>query len=109
MTWFLLLLGGFCEVGFTTCLHKSENLTHWNKNWIWGIGFFVFLFFSMWFLNEASKRIPLGTCYAVWTGIGAAGTVLVGMIFYREPTNLLRIVFIFTLVVSIIGLKLSHQ
>jgi quaternary ammonium compound-resistance protein SugE len=109
MAWFLLLLGGFCEVGFTTCLHQSENLTHWNKNWIWGIGFFVFLIFSMWLLNEASKRIPMGTCYAVWTGIGAVGTVLVGIIFYREPANLLRIVFISTLVASIVGLKLSRQ
>jgi quaternary ammonium compound-resistance protein SugE len=63
----------------------------------------------MWLLNEASKRIPMGTCYAVWTGIGAVGTVLMGIIFYREPANLLRIVFIFTLVASIIGLKLSHQ
>ena len=63
----------------------------------------------MWLLNEASKRIPMGTCYAVWTGIGAVGTVLMGIIFYRELANLLRIVFIFTLVASIIGLKLSHQ
>jgi multidrug transporter EmrE-like cation transporter len=50
MAWFLLLLGGFCEVGFTTCLHKSENLTHWNKNWILDIGYRVLDFLYSCFL-----------------------------------------------------------
>jgi quaternary ammonium compound-resistance protein SugE len=62
----------------------------------------------MYLLNEASKHIPMGTCYAVWTGIGAVGTVIIGIILYHEPTNLLRIIFIFTLIASIIGLKISH-
>lgn len=108
MAWILLILGGIFEVGFTTCLNQSENLTNWNKNWHWAIGFFVCLFFSMYFLNEASKHIPMGTCYAVWTGIGAVGTVVVGIIIYNEPANLMRVIFIFTLIASIIGLKISH-
>lgn len=63
----------------------------------------------MYLLNEAAKQIPMGTCYAVWTGIGAVGTVLIGIIFYHEPASLLRIIFIFTLIASIVGLKIvSH-
>jgi quaternary ammonium compound-resistance protein SugE len=109
MAWILLILGGVCEVGFTTCLQASDNLTNWSKNWHWAIGFFVFLFFSMYLLNEAAKHISMGVCYAVWTGIGAVGTVIVGIFVYREPTNLLQIIFIFTLIASIVGLKIvSH-
>jgi quaternary ammonium compound-resistance protein SugE len=60
-------------------------------------------------LNEAAKHIPMGTCYAVWTGIGAVGTVLAGIFMYNEPANLWRIIFIFTLIASIVGLKVvSH-
>lgn len=109
MAWILLILGGICEVGFTTCLQESDNLTDWSRNWPWATGFFVFLFFSMYLLNEAAKHIPMGTCYAVWTGIGAAGTALAGIFVYHEPANLWRIFFIFTLVASIAGLKaVSH-
>jgi quaternary ammonium compound-resistance protein SugE len=109
MAWILLILGGICEVGFTTCLQASDNLTNWGKNWAWATGFFVFLFFSMYLLNEAAKHIPMGTCYAVWTGIGAVGTALVGIFVYHEPASLLRIIFIFMLIASIVGLKIvSH-
>jgi quaternary ammonium compound-resistance protein SugE len=63
----------------------------------------------MYLLNEAAKQIPMGTCYAVWTGIGAVGTVIIGIFVFNEPTNLLRIIFIFTLIASIVGLKIvSH-
>jgi multidrug transporter EmrE-like cation transporter len=60
-------------------LQASGNLTNWSKNWAWATGFFVFLFLSMYLLNEAAKHIPMGTCYAVWTGIGTVGTALVGI------------------------------
>ncbi|MDR3198201.1 MAG: multidrug efflux SMR transporter, partial [Planctomycetaceae bacterium] len=101
--------GGICEVGFTTCLQASDNLTNWSKNFYWVIGFFLCLFLSMYLLNEAAKQIPMGTCYAVWTGIGAVGTVIIGIFVFNEPTNLLRIIFIFTLIASIVGLKIvSH-
>jgi quaternary ammonium compound-resistance protein SugE len=110
MAWILLILGGICEVGFTTCLQASGNLSNWSKNWAWATGFFVFLFLSMYLLNEAAKHIPMGTCYAVWTGIGAVGTALVGIFVYHEPANLLRIIFIFMLIASTVGLKtVSHS
>ncbi len=105
MAWILLILGGLCEIGFTTCMQASNNLSNWQKNRHYILGFFIFLTLSMYLLNEAAKNIPIGTCYAVWTGIGAVGTVLIGIIFYNEPANLLRIVFIFTLIASIVGLK----
>ena len=109
MAWFLLILGGLCEVGFTTCMQASDNLSNWQKNWHWIMGFFAFLLLSMYLLNEAAKHIPLGTCYAIWTSIGAVGTVLIGILFYNEPADLLRMIFIFTLIASIVGLKVvSH-
>jgi quaternary ammonium compound-resistance protein SugE len=109
MAWILLILGGICEVGFTTCLQASGNLANWNKNWGWTTGFFVFLFLSMYLLNEAAKHIPMGTAYAVWTGIGAVGTALTGIFVYHEPVNMLRIIFILMLIASIVGLKIvSH-
>jgi quaternary ammonium compound-resistance protein SugE len=109
MAWILLILGGICEIGFTTCLQASGNLTNLNRNWAWATGFFVFLFLSMYLLNEAAKHISMGTCYAVWTGIGAVGTALVGIFVYHEPANLWRIIFIFMLIASIVGLKtVSH-
>jgi quaternary ammonium compound-resistance protein SugE len=109
MAWIFLILGGVCEVGFTTCLQASNNLSDLNKNWFWAAGFFVFLFISMYMLSLVAKQIPMGTCYAVWTGIGAAGTALVGIFVFHEPVNPLRMVFIATLIGSIVGLKLvSH-
>ena len=109
MAWVFLIFGGLCEIGFTTCLQASNNLTDLSKNWFWAAGFFIFLFISMYMLYLAAKQIPMGTCYAVWTGIGAAGTALVGVLVFHEPTNLLRIVFITTLIASIVGLKIvSH-
>jgi quaternary ammonium compound-resistance protein SugE len=109
MAWFLLILGGLFEVGFTSCLQMSENLTNWSANWKWATGFFVCLIISMYLLNEAAKSIPMGTCYAVWTGIGAVGTVLMGIFIFKEPVDLWRVIFILTLIGSIIGLKMvSH-
>lgn len=59
-------------------------------------------------MMKATKSLPLGTAYAVWTGIGAAGSVVMGMIFFKEPVTLWRVVFLFTLISSIIGLKLTN-
>lgn len=64
MAWILLILGGFCEIGFTTCLQTSDNLTNWSKNWLWATGFFVFLFLEFQRLKEdEQQRLSLdGTC-----------------------------------------------
>jgi quaternary ammonium compound-resistance protein SugE len=75
----------------------------------WYFGFLISLTVSMILLIKATQSLPLGTSYAVWTGIGAVGTALVGILFFKEPASFLRIFFIITLIGSIIGLKaVSH-
>ena len=75
----------------------------------WYAGFLVCLTISMVLLVRATKDLPIGTAYAVWTGIGAVGTVLVGIFFFKEPADFWRVFFIITLIASIVGLKVvSH-
>jgi quaternary ammonium compound-resistance protein SugE len=108
MNWIMLILAGICEVGFTTCLSKAKETHGVSSTW-WMAGFFACLSASMYLLWKASQSLPLGTAYAVWTGIGAGGTVLIGIILFKEPVDFLRIFFICTLIASVIGLKfVSH-
>jgi quaternary ammonium compound-resistance protein SugE len=72
---------------------------------LWLLGFFVSMSMSMCLLYRATLTLPLGTAYAVWTGIGAAGTAIAGILFFKEPATLWRVFFLFTLIGSIIGLK----
>lgn len=105
MHWLLLVVAGLLEVGFTTCLSLSKNFTDGR----WAAGFFICATLSFLCLNKAIQTIPLGTAYAVWTGIGAVGTVLAGIVFFKEPSDFWRLFFISTLILSIIGLKaVSH-
>jgi quaternary ammonium compound-resistance protein SugE len=101
MAWFYLIIAGFFEVGFTTSLKLSNNFSN---RW-WAMMFFVSISLSFYFLNKAIEIIPIGTAYAVWTGIGAVGTVIVGIILFREPSDFWRMFFIFLLIGSILGLK----
>lgn len=102
MSWIYLIIAGLFEVAFTTCLKLSNNFTN---RW-WSVGFLVSISLSFYLLNKASQNIALGTSYAVWTGIGAVGTVLIGIIFFDEPAYFWRLFFILLLIGSIIGLKL---
>ena len=95
------MLAGLFEVGFTTCLKLSDNFRHLG----WGAGFLVCATLSVLLLNEASRTIPLGTAYAVFTGIGAAGTVLVGAAFFGEPVSVIRLVLLAVLVGCVMALK----
>jgi quaternary ammonium compound-resistance protein SugE len=104
MAWILLILAGLLEVGFTTCLSKAKE-TSGTAFWFWLIGFFISVVFSMYFLYKATQTLPMGTAYAVWTGIGAAGTAIIGIFIFKEPAGVWRIFFIATLIGSIIGLK----
>ena len=104
MNWILLIIAGLFEVGFTTCLGKAKETTG-STSTLWIIGFFISLSVSMFLLYKASQALPLGTAYAVWTGIGAVGTVVVGILFFKEPAEFWRLFFIATLIGSIIGLK----
>jgi quaternary ammonium compound-resistance protein SugE len=108
MNWLILIIAGLFEVGFTTCLAKAKE-TSGSASTLWIAGFFVSLSLSMYLLYKASQSLPMGTAYAVWTGIGAVGTVLIGILFFKEPADLWRLFFIATLIGSIIGLKwVSH-
>jgi quaternary ammonium compound-resistance protein SugE len=104
MNWLLLIVAGLFEVGFTTCLAKAKESSGPTFTW-WLIGFFISLSISMLLLFKATQTLPIGTAYAVWTGVGAVGTVLIGIIFFREPADFWRLFFITTLIASIVGLK----
>lgn len=104
MNWILLIIGGLFEVGFATCLGKAKE-TSGTTATLWMVGFLICLSTSMLLLYKATQTLPIGTAYAVWTGIGAVGTVLVGIFIFKEPADFWRIFFITTLITSIIGLK----
>ena len=108
MNWIILIIAGFFEVGFAACLGKAKETSGNSTVW-WMTGFFVCLAISMFLLYKAAQTLPIGTAYAVWTGIGAVGTVLVGILFFKEPADFWRLFFITTLIASIIGLKVVSQ
>lgn len=108
MNWIVLIIGGLFEVAFAYCLGKAKETTG-NEMYVWYGGFIIALSISMGLLIKATQTLPIGTAYAVWTGIGATGTVLIGIMVFKEPVTLLRIFFLISLIVSIIGLKVvSH-
>lgn len=108
MSWTLLVLAGLFEIGFTFCLGRART-AEGASLYGWYGGFLVALLLSMYLLIKATETLPMGTAYAVWTGIGAVGTVIMGILFFKEPVHFWRLFFVFTLVGSIVGLKVvSH-
>jgi quaternary ammonium compound-resistance protein SugE len=103
MAWLLLIVGGLFEVGFTTSLRFVEGF----RNLPWTIAFLVSVTLSMGLLERASRTIPMGTAYAVWGGIGAVGTVVVGMALFDEPATLVRLLLILLIVAAIAGLRVA--
>lgn len=102
MAWFALILGGLFEVGFTTSLRFVDGF----RNLPWVLAFLVAVTLSMGLLEYAGRTIPLGTAYAIWAGVGAAGTALVGIIWFGEVASLPRLLLLSGLIGCIIGLKL---
>ncbi|PKP10610.1 MAG: QacE family quaternary ammonium compound efflux SMR transporter [Bacteroidetes bacterium HGW-Bacteroidetes-4] len=105
MNWILLVIAGLFETGFAFCLGKAKE-TSGTQAMYWYLGFVVSLSLSMVLLIKATQQLPIGTAYAVWTGIGAVGTVLVGIYVFNEPAEFWRLFFIFTLIASLVGLKI---
>ena len=101
MAWFYLLLAACCEIAFAGSLKLTQNFS----NLKWSVIFVTFYVLSIVLLNKAVQQIPIGTAYAVWTGIGAAGTVIIGILYYKEPVSFWRMFFLCTLILSIVGLK----
>lgn len=103
MAWFWLILGGLFEVGFTTSLRFVDGFRHIP----WTLAFLGSVTISMALLELAARQIPMGTAYAVWGGIGAVGTVLVGMAFFDEPATTLRLLLILGIVGCIAALRMT--
>lgn len=104
MNWVILIIAGIFEVVFASCLGKAKETTG-NQMYMWYAGFFAALTISMVLLMKATQTLPIGTAYAVWTGIGAVGTAIIGILVFKEPATFWRVFFLFTLIGSIIGLK----
>ena len=104
----MLIIAGLFEVAFASCLGKAKEATG-NEVYGWYAGFLVCLAISMALLVKAAQTLPIGTAYAVWTGIGAVGTVLMGIFVFKDPASFWRIFFLVTLIGSIVGLKFVSQ
>lgn len=103
MAWVYLIVAGLFEIGWATGLKYTDGFTRlWPSLWT-GVSMAV----SVWLLAVALKTIPIGTGYAVWTGIGAAGTALAGMVLFDESREVIRIASIVVIMAGIVGLKLS--
>ena len=101
--WIILIFGGLCEAGWAYCLNRSHTDSAY-----WLIGFAALYILSAVCLAAASRKIPVGTAYAVWTGIGACGTVIMGFILFDEPVTVIRIVCIAMIFMAVIGLQITN-
>jgi quaternary ammonium compound-resistance protein SugE len=102
MAWILLLIAGMGEVGFVIFMKLSNNFKKLNYSILCIISGWI----SFYLLSKALEVIPVGTGYTIWTGIGAAGSVIIGMLFFNESRQWLRLFFITLVFVSVIGLKI---
>src|SRR5271155_455683 len=103
-SWIFLLLAGLFEICFTVSLKFSQGFTRLIPSII-TIIFIVLSFFSV---SQSMKLIPIGTAYAVWAGIGAAGTVICGILFFGDSHHIIRLISIFLILLGIVGLKVAH-
>ncbi len=109
MNWIILITAGLFEVAFAACLGKAKEASSVGGTYWWYGCFLLSLTISMLLLIKATQHLPIGTAYAVWTGIGAVGTVLIGIFVFKDPASFWRILFLSTLIGSIIGLKLTSH
>lgn len=101
MAWVYLTIAGVMEVVWAIGLKYTQG---WTRLWP-SVVTIAGMIVSFYFLSQALRTLPIGTAYAIWTGIGALGTVLVGMFFLGEPRDLLRVLFLLCIVGGIVGLK----
>ena len=105
MSWIYLFIAGLFEIGWAIGLKYTEGFTKLWPSIITIIGMIL----SFYFLSTAVKTIPIGTAYAVWTGIGAVGTAILGILLFGESKEVVRIFFILLIVIGIIGLKIFSK
>ncbi len=104
MSWIYLLIAAVFEIGWPLGFKLSQTTLH---KWPWIAVAAVSMTLSGFFLWLAQKAIPIGTAYAVWTGIGAVGTVMIGILFFKDPAGLMRLLFIAMIIAGVIGLKFT--
>jgi quaternary ammonium compound-resistance protein SugE len=103
MAWIILVFAGLFEVGWAIGLKYTEGFTRlWPTVWT-----VLAMILSLWLLGIAMKSLPVGTAYSVWVGVGAAGTVILGIVLLGEPANPARLISVVLIVAGIIGLKLA--
>lgn len=105
MAWLLVIVAGLFETVFAVSLKLSDGFT---RLW-WSLAFVVAAVTSFLLLSHGLRSLPVGSAYAVWTGIGAAGTAIVGMVFLRDPVSTLRLLSILLIVAGVVGLNLSSS
>ena len=106
MAWILLIIAGLFEIGWPLGFKLASMHC---KYFIWFIGLSILsMGLSGYFLYLAQKSIPIGTAYVIWTGIGAIGTVLLGILFFHDSANIFRLLFLSLILIGIVGLKLVH-
>lgn len=105
MAWIYLIIAGFFEIIWAVGLKYSQGFTKLYPSLITLGGMII----SFYLLSLATKTLPIGTAYAIWTGIGAFGAVILGMILFHDPINILRIIFLCLILIGILGLKLTSS
>ena len=106
MAWILLIIAGLFEIGWPLGFKLASMHS---KYFIWFIGLSILsMGLSGYFLYLAQKSIPIGTAYVIWTGVGAIGTVLLGILFFHDSANIFRLLFLSLILIGIVGLKLVH-
>ena len=106
MAWILLIIAGLFEIGWPLGFKLASMHS---KYFIWFIGLSILsMGLSGYFIYLAQKSIPIGTAYVIWTGIGAIGTVLLGILFFHDSANIFRLLFLSLILIGIVGLKLVH-
>ncbi|QDT78829.1 quaternary ammonium compound efflux SMR transporter SugE [Gimesia maris] len=103
MSWLILILAGLFEVAWAVGLKYTEGFTRLLPS-LWTIGSMIV---SLGLLGLAMKTLPLGTAYAVWVGVGALGTVILGVVLFQEPINTIRVISVLLILTGLIGLKLG--
>ena len=103
LAWIALVVSGFVDVAWALAMKKAEGFA----NPSWSAISLVLLAIFVYLLTKALEVLPVGTAYAVWTGIGAAGTVVAGIVLFSEPASVLRLLFTGMVVIGIVGLKMA--
>ena len=106
MPWIFLLLAACCEMVWPLGFKFSDGFRNWSKNWPVIGGTFAVMLASFGFMALASRQLPVGTVYAVWTGLGTTGIVIIGMLMLGEPRDVKRLVCLGLIIVGVVGLKL---